>query len=140
MPEPTDSDSPKGIEVLFYLGTSAFFALVLVVTVGLSIYGHQSSADSRDVRLGAQDESSEEAGVDEGARIFGLRCASCHGSEGEGGVGPSFVGVTDRIPDVADHEAVVRGGRNAMPGFEGVLSDEQIELVVRFERETLDVG
>ncbi len=49
-------------------------------------------------------------------------------------------GVTERIPDVADHEAVVRDGRAVMPAFAGVLSDAQIELVVRFERDELDAG
>jgi mono/diheme cytochrome c family protein len=140
MPVENDPADPRGIEVLFYFGTGAFLALVLVATIGLSIYGHEVSADSRADRMAEDAAIRDTAVLGEGAEIFSLRCSSCHGSSGEGGVGPSFVGVTERIPDVVDHEAVVRDGRAVMPAFAGVLSDAQIELVVRFERDELDAG
>jgi mono/diheme cytochrome c family protein len=41
--------------------------------------------------------------------------------------------VADRLT-IEDHVAVVRDGRGEMPGWDGSLSDEEIEAVVEYER------
>ena len=97
----------------------------------------------------------------EGEGIFAQSCASCHGNEGEGGVGrPLNAGeVVLTFPDPADHIAFVSNGSppagtpygspdrpggqhiardtpgGAMPAFGGTLSAEEILAVVRYERE-----
>ncbi len=70
--------------------------------------------------------------------MYEQRCASCHGSGGEGSSGPSLAGVADRLT-VDDHVAVVRDGRGQMPGWDGTLTDEEIDAVVAYERDVLSV-
>jgi len=74
-----------------------------------------------------------------GAQVYSQRCQACHGDNGQGGVGPQLGGgaVVESLPDVEDHRTVVREGRRGMPSFEGTLSDEEINAVVRYEREVL---
>jgi len=71
-----------------------------------------------------------------GAELFSLRCASCHGSDGGGGVGPrlSDGAVVDAYPDIADEIDVVTNGKNSMPSFEGRLAPQEIEQVVEYTR------
>ncbi|MDQ3575686.1 MAG: cytochrome c [Actinomycetota bacterium] len=88
-------------------------------------------------------------------------CSSCHGSSGEGGTGPALAGGASKLtfPNEADHVNWVKTGSSAvsgqkygdpnrpggqsgpstggMPGFGGQLSDEEINLVVKYERDEL---
>jgi mono/diheme cytochrome c family protein len=74
-------------------------------------------------------------GAPAGEAIFATRCASCHGTDGGGGFGPTLAGVvTNRFPNPADQEAVVANGRGAMPSFSDSLTPEQISAVVDFTR------
>lgn len=77
----------------------------------------------------------DESGLD-GAALFADHCASCHGAEGNGGVGPQLAGGVSavRFPDAADQEAVVAAGRNGMPGFDATLSAAEIAAVVAYAR------
>jgi mono/diheme cytochrome c family protein len=90
----------------------------------------------------------------EGQTIFN-NCASCHGSTGEGGVGPSFQnGVLAKDwPNFVDQMRWVALGsagwpdptygaqskpkKGGMPGWASQLTPEEIALVVRYEREVL---
>ena len=58
---------------------------------------------------------------------------SCHGSTGGGGRGTKLNDgrVIESFDDPADQVALVTVGRGAMPGFEGRLSGEEIDAVVR---------
>jgi mono/diheme cytochrome c family protein len=85
-------------------------------------------------------EPSEESGATKspGASIYAASCATCHGNEGQGGVGPVLAGkVVDKFPDVADQIAVVTDGRGGMPSFGGKLTEEQIAQVVEYTRTDL---
>jgi mono/diheme cytochrome c family protein len=97
-----------------------------------------------------------------GKEVFASQCAGCHGGAGQGGTGRKLAGeVLLTFPDRADHISwVVNGspsagtpygdpnrpggqhisqdGFGAMPAFGGVLSEEEINAVVRYEREVLD--
>lgn len=74
----------------------------------------------------------------QGRRIYVSYCARCHGSRGQGGIGPQLAGrVADRYPNLDDQKNIVRDGRGAMPGWAGTLSEDQIDAVVRYEREVL---
>ena len=77
-----------------------------------------------------------------GRDIFSTRCATCHGADGGGGQGPKLDDgrVLDSFPDLADQVTVIGEGRGAMPGFDGLLSHEEIEAVVRYTREVLGPG
>ena len=82
-------------------------------------------------------------------------CAGCHGANGGGGVGPSFIGgeLYTTFPTCSEHVKWVQLGSSGwqsevgskygdqnkisiggMPAFQGKLSDEEIRSVVAFER------
>ena len=82
-------------------------------------------------------------------------CAGCHGSNGGGGVGPSFIGgaLYTTFPTCADHAKWIQLGSagwqaevgaaygaedtisiGGMPGFQGKLTEEELMAVVVFER------
>ncbi len=70
------------------------------------------------------------ADVDRGASVWEARCASCHGSAGEGAQdGPD---VRDEAADPARLVRKVMWGWGAMPGFRGVLSKQDVADVVDF--------
>lgn len=89
----------------------------------------------------------------QGGEVTGVNCFSCHGAQGQGiGTFPGMGGVRTTFSSCTDHiEWVTLGadgfraqGRptygdtqrpvNAMPSFQGRLSDEEIAMVVAFER------
>ena len=74
-----------------------------------------------------------------GRTVFSSHCAQCHGSSGQGGVGPSFNGgvLLRTFPTAARQVAFVKAGKGVMPAWRGVLSEAQLEAVVRYEREVL---
>jgi len=100
----------------------------------------------------------------EGAALYSSAgCASCHGASGGGGVGPAFAGgaIIETFSNYEDHIRWVSlgsegwasevgptygdtqkpvGGAGIMPAFGGSLTEEQIALVVRYEREILGGG
>jgi len=69
-----------------------------------------------------------------GVGVYTASCATCHGTNGLGFVGPSLAGTVTKYPDVADEIAVVTNGRNQMPAWGGRLTTEQIATVVRYTR------
>jgi mono/diheme cytochrome c family protein len=86
---------------------------------------------------GASSDGSQPAGG--GAEVFSQNCASCHGQDGEGGIGPQLGdgAVAEAYPDVEDQIAVITNGRGNMPSFDGQLTEDQIRSVAMFEREEL---
>jgi mono/diheme cytochrome c family protein len=64
----------------------------------------------------------------DGAALFADNCASCHGNDGGGGVGPNLQDLDD-AGTVAD---TVTDGRGGMPSFEGRLEPEEIEAVADY--------
>jgi len=69
-----------------------------------------------------------------GPAIYSTYCATCHGKQGQGFVGPSLVDVAAQYPDVADQVAVVAGGKGQMPAWTGRLTAKQIRTVVDYTR------
>ena len=97
--------------------------------------GAQGGGGSSPVPTGRQ---AQDPQLVEGRRVYVATCARCHGARGEGRVGPRLAGrVADRFPEVGDQIGFVQEGRGLMPGFGNVLTDEEIEAVVRYEREVL---
>jgi mono/diheme cytochrome c family protein len=108
------------------------------------------------------DRSHEEAltGAALGEQVYRAQgCGSCHGANGEGGVGPALAGgeAVKTFPEEADHADWIRTGSapfrgqeygdpdreggprtatGGMPGFAS-LSDAEVEAVVLYEREEL---
>lgn len=72
-----------------------------------------------------------------GEQIYRSNCATCHATDGGGGLGPSFRGIADRLT-VEEHTEIVREGKGQMPAWKGSLSDDEIEKVVEYERTVLN--
>lgn len=73
-----------------------------------------------------------------GAGLYDAYCATCHGADGQGGVGPRLAGVMeDKYPDIADQIALVTNGTGRMPAFRGTLDAAEIRKVVEYERTDL---
>ncbi len=81
-----------------------------------------------------------DAALTQGRDVWSARCATCHGPDGGGGTGPRLNNgqVLENFPDAEDQTTVVVQGRNNMPSFSSVLSDEEILAVVRYSREVLN--
>lgn len=90
-----------------------------------------------DVPLGP--DGTADAVLVRGREVFTARCVTCHGSDGGGGRGPALSDgrVGREYPDIRDQIAVVTDGRRGMPSFGGVLTEAEIEAVVRYTREVL---
>lgn len=71
-----------------------------------------------------------------GAFVYRTQCAGCHGTAGEGNLGPPLTGVAERITE-ADQVELVRAGRARMPAFAPGLSEADIAAVVAFTRQEL---
>ena len=74
-----------------------------------------------------------------GQAVYEANCASCHGADGGGGIGPQLSDgtVVEEYPDAADEAAVVTDGKNGMPAFDGDLSSQEIDEVVEYTRSGL---
>lgn len=75
----------------------------------------------------------------EGRNVWQARCATCHGPDGGGGTGPRLNEgrVLERFADPADQVAIIENGKGNMPSFSSVLTEEEIEAVIRYTREIL---
>lgn len=89
-------------------------------------------------------------GPQDARAMFAQFCATCHGVNGAGGIGPAFTGGTEtsQFPNIEDHVAfVIAGSRPGVPygasgrGTGGMpprggsqLTDEQIRAIVEYER------
>ncbi|MCX7619251.1 MAG: cytochrome c [Acidimicrobiales bacterium] len=74
----------------------------------------------------------------QGYDIYRTRCQACHGANGEGQSAPGFKGIADRLSFEKHVEKVVDGvDGTRMPAWKGILTDDEINAVVRYEREVL---
>jgi mono/diheme cytochrome c family protein len=100
------------------VGVAAATAIVLLFTL-------------RGAESGATAEASEAAGL----QIYSEHCASCHGADGQGGIGTRLAGVVVALyPDLATEIQIITDGRNAMPPFDERLSTTEIEAVTAYTR------
>ena len=91
----------------------------------------------------------------EGRSVYGDVCSACHGSAGQGGVGPALSSVLDTWPDCDDHiEWITLGSegwrsshgdtygagdrplKGGMPAQGDALTQDEIRLVAAFQRVT----
>lgn len=76
------------------------------------------------------------ADINKGRGLFNSHCVACHGANGAGVLPgtPNFrQGQVLMRADAALVDSI-RAGRNAMPGFRGILTDPQLLDVVAFLR------
>jgi mono/diheme cytochrome c family protein len=68
-----------------------------------------------------------------GSQVFSAHCAACHGTRGEGELGPRLAGTAERLPS-ADAAEIVRNGRGRMPPFAAALTTAEVDAVVAYIR------
>jgi cytochrome c oxidase subunit 2 len=93
------------------------------------------SSDERAASVAALVESGEY--TSDGEELYRRSCASCHGPDGQGGIGPELAGVVADNYTPEKHAQRVIEGQGNMPGFGSTLSDDEIAAVVAFERTEL---
>ena len=71
-----------------------------------------------------------------GTQVFGMHCATCHGQNGEGNLGPSLVLIANRLT-VDEESNIVRTGRGRMPAFRPALTDAEVAAVINYTRTKL---
>jgi mono/diheme cytochrome c family protein len=100
-------------------------------------------------------DSTPATALDRGRRVYADKCSACHGSAGDGGVGPALEGVLVTWPGCSDHIRWVELGsegwaetvgetygatakpiQGGMPGHATSLSAAEIAAVAAFERVT----
>lgn len=71
-----------------------------------------------------------------GSAIYAEYCVNCHGGDGAGEIAgtPSFRGGKLMMKSNFDLIDKVKNGKDLMPSFGGVLSEEQIDDVVTYIR------
>ncbi len=79
--------------------------------------------------------------ADATADVYKSKCASCHGADGKG---DTPVGTKMKVKDLAsddvqkqsdaDLAAIIEKGKKPMPGYEGKLTKEQIDGLVKYTR------
>ncbi|MFQ5436118.1 MAG: c-type cytochrome, partial [Anaerolineae bacterium] len=70
-------------------------------------------------------------GVDDGAELYDIACAGCHGLQGEGLFGTTLVGSGLRESKI--RSTIARGReRSGMPGYEGQFTEAQLDALVEF--------
>lgn len=74
--------------------------------------------------------------VEAGGRIYSAQCARCHGGAGEGGVGPSLLGIGRVFETSEGQERFVKTGGVGMPTFDQILTDEEVRDVVAYTRDS----
>lgn len=91
--------------------------------------------------------------LEEGREIYRARCATCHGGNGEGGVGPALSEVIETFSSCEDHMRWISLGSErfkaevgptygddgteitgVMPEFSASLTEEEIARVAAYER------
>lgn len=110
--------NPKGTLVSI-LRLSKVLATLLVAVLAASFAGTVHAAD-----------------MFKGRQIYAANCAICHGQAGRSVLpgAPNFANQEGILKPDMTLLATIRSGRNAMPAFQGVLSDRDIMDVIAFIR------
>lgn len=70
-------------------------------------------------------------GVGDGAELYDIACAACHGFSGEGLFGTALVGTG--LQESKVRTTILRGReRSGMPGYESQFTDDQLDALVTF--------
>jgi mono/diheme cytochrome c family protein len=116
-------DAPVRLPRALVRATARFAALTVVGAVALAACGGEGEPSARP-RTGAD--------------LYRAYCLTCHGADGQGGVGPALAGVVAvKYPDIEDQLAVVAEGTARMPSFAQSLSSAEIRRIVVYERTKL---
>jgi len=110
---------------------------IVALTIGLLIV----ACAAGDLKALPLDENGEPDPVHVlGQDIWAARCATCHGSTGNGGSGPKLNEgrVAEKYPEFSVQTSIIANGVGGrMPAFRDKLSADEIEAVAVYTREVL---
>jgi mono/diheme cytochrome c family protein len=115
------------------LMTLAVLALAGGVANGCGGGGNKSTAEPTTTTTATETVAETAAApAASGAQLFSDNCETCHGPNGAGGhVGPDLQ-KSPVAENLARVEKQIRNGGGAMPPFEGVLSNNQIDVIAHY--------
>ncbi len=76
---------------------------------------------------GPDGQASDQAQIDAGETVYNMRCATCHGDELVNSSQTTFDLRKLKADERPRFENSVRNGKNQMPPWKGVLSDQDID-------------
>lgn len=86
--------------------------------------------------LGSQHDICRGADTINGAKLYATHCVSCHGKKGEGVMpgAPNLTRGNSLLQPDGSLLEKIKKGRNAMPGYYGILKEREILDVVAYLR------
>lgn len=132
----SDHDVRRTADVMGPRARRTLAGLVLAVVVSVAA---ACGGEAPEVPLGPDGQPDPVLSL--GREVYGARCSTCHGSEGQGGRGKKLNDgrAPAAYPDPADLMAVVVEGKGSgMPSFGNVLEPAEIEAVARYVLEVLN--
>lgn len=111
------------------LERSSLLAYLSQVTPELALDRPADLNYDRAAAAAARRATGSKATAKSGAKLYASVCAACHGSAGEGSIGPRLAG---RLPPYEDFQAIVQFGQRSMPAFASTYSAAQIDSVYQY--------
>ncbi|HET7627176.1 MAG TPA: cytochrome c [Bacillales bacterium] len=104
------------------------FSLILALVLGLSACGGGDGESGKTGSSGSGEGESSAGQVDsnQAREIFQQNCASCHGANLEGGMGPALKNIGSQLSE-KEILAQIKNGGGAMPG--GLIEGDDAKLV-----------
>ena len=122
------------VEVLA-LACAVVFVVLLFVDRAPGTKTVAASAPNPYGSSGSSSPTTVASGVD-GRAVYANNCARCHGTTGQGGVGPklSAPALKKQFADIRTQVLFVSQGAGVMPAFGTTLSPAEIQAVVEYTR------
>ncbi len=128
------------------LGLAAGLGVVGLAYVSSAAVTHAQSSDSAAAEAGQAAPSTDKAPTDKapapagatdtthmvamGRTLYVSNCASCHGQNAEGKIGPSLHAMGD--PDAKVYRHIANGFTGKMPAYKDKLTKDQIDTLVAY--------
>ncbi|WP_224963422.1 c-type cytochrome [Geomonas subterranea] len=142
-----EKNSPLVFRILFFgLLTWGIIFMAYYLFSGWTSYGEYAEIKkAKEARLAVQTPGAGQAVpaheeirstdlIAAGKKEFAARCASCHGADGKGGIGPDLTAKQFKYGRTAPEvTASISDGRpGGMPGFKNELSGDKIQGLVQY--------
>lgn len=114
------------LAVIGFKRSNKALAVVAVLLI-IGSYGLAEISHKKLVTAGNENVNSSSGGKE----IYSANCAKCHGEDGKAGIMGS-ADLTESTMDKNNMFGTIKSGKGNMTGYDGILTDEQINKVVEF--------
>ncbi|HLR08009.1 MAG TPA: cytochrome c [Bacillota bacterium] len=98
-------------------GIIAVVGILLVIVFSTAGVFQRADIEKAEEGDTEQQEDAQEEAVEEPEAIFESNCASCHGDDLSGGMGPDLTDVGSRLSEEEIHEIIMEGKGDMPPGL-----------------------